>query len=137
MPYSHTIHPQEKYALMIAEGACDLDQTIVAMTSLAHDPEFRPGFGILADARRVEYTPGAEETHQLATVASQRDVFLDHPMAIVVSQDLNYGIARIFSALASLRGATAEVFRDMEAARAWLTAAVAAGPAKDPSGEEI
>lgn len=137
MPYSHTIQPLEQYALMIAEGACDLDQTIVAMAGLAHDPEFGPGFGILTDARRVEYTPDAEETHQLATVASQRDFFLDHPMAIVVGQELNYGIARMFSALASLQGATAEVFRDMEEARAWLTAAVAAGRAKHPPGDKI
>jgi hypothetical protein len=136
MPYSHTIHPQGKYALLLAEGECDLDQTIVAMTTLVKDPGWRLDLGILVDARRIEYAPGAEETRQLATVASQRDFFLDHPMAIVAGQDLNYGIARMFTAFAGLQGATAEVFRDMEEARAWLEAAIAARGARDPSGEE-
>lgn len=136
MPYSHEMHPQEKYALVIAEGECDLDQTIVAMTTLVKDPDFGPGFGILADARRIQYAPGVEETRQIATVASQRNFFLDHPMAIVVEQEVTYGIARMFSALAGLQGVTAEVFRDIEEARSWLAAAIAAGRARDPSGEE-
>jgi hypothetical protein len=136
MPYSHAIHPHGKYALLVAEGECDLDRTIVAMTTLVKDPGWAPDFGILVDARRIEYTPGAEETRQLAAVASQRDFFLSHPMAIVVGQDLNYGIARMFSALAGLQGAAVEVFRDMEGAHAWLKAAIGARGAGDRTGEE-
>ena len=135
MPYSYTIHPSESHALLIAEGECDLDQTIVAMTALAGDPAFQPEFGVLADVRGIDYAPGAEETRRLATVAAQRDLLLNHPIAIVASGDLNYGIGRMFSALVALQGGTAEVFRDMDGARAWLRRAVAAGRVRDPSGE--
>jgi hypothetical protein len=131
VPYSHEIHPREKFALVVAEGACDLHQTIVEMTGLVRDPEFGPGFGILVDARRIEYAPGAEETRQLATAAAQSDFLLHHPVAIVVQQDLNYGIARMYSAMSALQGATAEVFRDMEEARTWLLAAVQGAPARE------
>lgn len=131
MPYSHEIVPPEKFALVVAAGACDLDQTIVELTRLVRDPGFGPGYGVLVDARRIEYAPGAEETRQLATAAAQRDFLLHHPVAIVVEQDLNYGIARMYSAMSSLQGATAEVFRDMEEARAWLQAAVQGVPARE------
>jgi hypothetical protein len=136
MPYSHEIYPQEKYALVIAEGECDLDQTIVELTGLAGDPRFKAGYGVLVDARRIDYAPGREETHQIATVTAQRDILLRHPLAIVVEQDVHYGIARMFSAMTGLQGATAEVFRDMEEARAWLLTAVRTGRARDRSGEE-
>jgi hypothetical protein len=135
MPYTYTIHPSERYAVLIAEGECDLDQTIVAMTGIARDPRFGPGFGVLADARGIDYAPRSDETRRLATLAAQRDLMLNHPIAIVASGDLNYGIGRMFSALVALQGGTAEVFRDLDGARSWLRKAVAAGPLRDPSGE--
>lgn len=138
MPYTHELYPREKYALVTAEGPCDLDQTIVALRTLVRDPGFGAGFGVLVDARRIEYTPGAEETRQIATLATHRDLLLHHPLAIAAEQDLNYGIARMFSAMSSLQGGTVEVFRDLKEARAWLITALETGRARGPSetGEE-
>ena len=40
---------------------------------------------------------------------------------IAVSSDFYYGLARMFEALAPDTGADREVFRDLRAAREWLT----------------
>lgn len=89
---------------------------------LAVDPALRPGAPRLADIRevdRLEVTP--DGIHRL--VAMEHDPaqpFSARRIAIVVSGDLPYGMARMYEALSSETPAAVRVFRDLDEARAWL-----------------
>jgi len=128
MPFTHSFSPDASFAVVVAEGACDLAATLAEIESLSADPRFTRGMGILADARRIDYVPSPDETRLIAMVSSRREAFQDHPLAIVVEQMIHYGLARLFAAHAALQGATVEVFRDVGEAQSWLHAKVHSTP---------
>ena len=85
---------------------------------LRHDPAFDPTFCELWDCSEVTTVAvtGAG-IRQLATVS----VFQPGtPRALVVTSPVMYGLARMFQTLRGLQGELIAVFRELEAACAWL-----------------
>src|SRR4029453_2746027 len=102
MPYTITIDPGRRLALVVGSGPNDLASSLAAMEDLASRPDFLPGYGMLCDFRLNEYTPGASDASALAHAYSER--FKGRPMAIVVSGLLHYGVANMITTLIQLRG---------------------------------
>ncbi len=75
----------------------------------------------LIDARGATTDITPDEVRRLVRRAADmlRSVDLG-PTAIVTTDDVMYGMARMYSILAEGVGAAAEVFRDMESATRWL-----------------
>jgi hypothetical protein len=75
----------------------------------------------LIDARGATTDLTAAQVRQLAQRAADMLRLVElGPTAIVTTDDVLYGMARMYSVLAEGVGATAEVFRDMESATKWL-----------------
>jgi hypothetical protein len=118
MPYSITIDPTRRRAIVIGSGANDLASSLASMEELAARADFAPGFGILCDFRESEYTPGTVESQKLADAYTAR--FSGRPMALVVSGLLHYGIANMITTIVRLRGNPVAAFREIPEAEAWL-----------------
>jgi hypothetical protein len=75
----------------------------------------------LIDARGATTDITSDQVRRLVRRAADmlRQVDLG-PTAIVTTDDVVYGMARMYSILAEGVGAAAEVFRDMESATRWL-----------------
>ena len=75
----------------------------------------------LIDARGATTDITSDQVRRLVRRAADmlRSVDLG-PTAIVTTDDVVYGMARMYSILAEGVGAAAEVFRDMESATRWL-----------------
>jgi hypothetical protein len=123
MPYSITLDPKRRRALVLGAGANDLASTLAAMNELAARPDFAPGFGILCDFRANEYTPGTVDSGKLADALTAR--FAGRAMAIVVSGLLQYGVANVITTIVRLRGNPVAAFRDLPEAEGWLDEAIA------------
>lgn len=85
---------------------------------LEADRKFDPSFRQLIDLRGVE-------TFKLTT-AVMLGTALAHvfrsgvPRAIVVENDTQYGLARMFAAYSEADGQNVQIFREPEAAKTWL-----------------
>lgn len=119
MSISYTIDPIRRLVLVRLWGVLTAAELEDHYARLAADPAFDPTFWRLTDGRetvRFDATPTevqrAAEGHLFAAGTRR---------AIVVSTDYQFGMARMFSTFAENTGQQVEVFRDLEAAEAWLT----------------
>uniref|UniRef100_A0A832I2W3 STAS/SEC14 domain-containing protein n=1 Tax=Eiseniibacteriota bacterium TaxID=2212470 RepID=A0A832I2W3_UNCEI len=86
------------------------------------DPALPPSFDLLIDARASNRAPTVAELEmRVATLAALRDR-LTGRIAMVVSDDLRFGLARLLEAHLEPFGMDARAFRSVESARAWLEA---------------
>jgi hypothetical protein len=74
---------------------------------------------VLADARLWGYRPSFEDVKQFATDIGGLGVF-DGPFAMVVGDDLQFGIASQLAAMCAGHGVQMGAFKSMEEASAWL-----------------
>ena len=85
---------------------------------LRADGRFDPAYRQLIDVREVE-TFSLTSAVMLGTALAH--VFSSGtPRAIVVANDLQFGLARIFAAYSEADGQIVQVFREPSAAREWL-----------------
>ena len=117
MPTSYTLDTPRRLVLTHSHGVLSSDEVRELYGNIRNDPGFEPSFQQLCDLREV--------TAITATVDTLRDIAQSHIFApgtrraFVVARDVDYGMSRLFQAYA-VEGAVIEVFRDMEAAEAWL-----------------
>jgi hypothetical protein len=91
------------------------------MDRLSADPDFDPRFSQLADFREITAVElGPEDVRQFA----QRKIYSSTSRrAILVKDDLQFGLARMFETYRELNGETGiRVFRSFEEAMEWILA---------------
>lgn len=120
MSFLCSIDPEKKLACLTLPEKTNLTETLEALHQLAADERLGADFGILVDVRATSYIPTAGEARAIASEISQPDLFLSHPIAVVVSQTVQYGIGNMVSLIASLKGTVLRAFYDIEAAERWL-----------------
>ena len=84
------------------------------------DPDFDPSFGEICDFTEVtQVDVSADDIRELA----QKNIFSPHSRrAIVVPNDVIFGLARMFEILRDLQGETGiRVFRTLNEALDWVT----------------
>jgi len=85
------------------------------------DPLVTPGIPVLVDCTKVEPTDSVETVRYIADCVTKNASTLKcGPVAIIVSSDVEYGMARMYMAYTELAQPITEVFRDQESALAWL-----------------
>lgn len=79
-----------------------------------------PSVRVLVDLRSVEGTPSESEIREFTHRLTERRGSVPTRRAYLVSDDAHYGIARMTATYAELGGLEARVFRQEDAALAWL-----------------
>lgn len=103
------------------KGEVTANEVLAALTGLLDSPEYRPGLNGLVDLRESDMDPDAKEIRKIAALLiNNKERIGESRSAIVVSEDLAYGLARMFEAYADESSIETRIFRDMEAARSWL-----------------
>jgi hypothetical protein len=93
-----------------------------------------PGMPVLVDSTGVE-PPDATETVKYVAdcVVANAAKLKCGPVAIVVSSDVEYGMARMYIAYTDLAHPDADVFRTEVEALNWLSSRAVRGAAKSPA----
>jgi len=96
--------------------------TLQEISDLALANEWEGVNRLLWDLRAVREAP--ESTGELREAADfvkeMRSVFEGGRVAIVVTSDLDFGLARMFQVFAEGSGVDYQIFRDLGTARGWL-----------------
>ena len=92
-----------------------------AIIKRSEDPLVVPDIPVIVDCREVEPADTTEVVKYIADRATAIAAELDcGPVAIVVSSDLEYGMARMYMGLTELKHPNTRTFRDYDTAVTWL-----------------
>jgi hypothetical protein len=95
---------------------------VIRLRSLGRqDPRLQAGFSTIDDVTGVTEISMSQD--DLARLAQQSVVQPGVRRALVAKTDLQFGMARMYQTFSEFSGQSFQVFRDIEAARAWLTGA--------------
>jgi len=118
--HTYRIDSPRRLVLATWRGTLSAEEISKWQAALAADPAFDPSLALITDIRTAslaEVTPPDVRQH------AEEDPFgPETPRAIVVSNDANYGVARMFEAYSELARNKGPVrtFRDPESAWAWI-----------------
>jgi hypothetical protein len=118
VPASYTIDTDRKLVVTRIWGAATEDEIYDHGQRLRNDPQFRPEFRQLVDMTELtEIRVGSGVIRD----ASRNQFFAPGVRrAVVANSEAAFGMARMYAIASEMEGQTIEVFRDMNAAKAWL-----------------
>lgn len=125
MPASYKIDKERRLVLSSGTGHLTKQDILGHMDQLSKDPDFDPDFCQLVDFREItEVEFGPEEVREFA----ERNIYSPRARrAILVKDDLHYGLARMFETHRDLKGESGiRVFRDYNEAMGWILRGAAA-----------
>ena len=122
MPISYVIDKEQGVALATASGELTENDLLEHKRKLFSDPEFRSGFVELSDVRFIEKLNVSPEGIRKFVAQDSADApgNKEYKLAIVVSQDLAFGMGRMYEMSTSKNFSNVRIFRDMQEARTWL-----------------
>ena len=106
---------------VVAEGVTTQPERLAAMQAWWSDREFRPGLNTLCDFSKATSVPTLAELEEIVGLIRRHATEIGQKkLAIVTMRPVTFGVARQFGALAPDGVLTVQVFRDRDAALAWL-----------------
>jgi hypothetical protein len=122
MPITYQIDSERDLVLVEGHGTLAFDDHLKFRAELINDPHFTTGMKELADYRSVEKLDFSMEGLDKFIEQEKQyiDLLRDYQIAIVTTDDLHFGFARIYMAKMSDLISNVKVFRDIEVAKAWL-----------------
>ena len=119
MPVTWTVEPEKQFVVLLPADPSTIEEWRLAMLAIFDDPIPRPRLAVLIDRRHSEPVSTISVDQMTAFFSAHDRTLSNSIMAIVVSDDASFGMARM-KALRS-PDATIQVFRSYDAAVAWLT----------------
>ncbi len=117
----YKIDSERGMLFVAAEGATSQAERFEAMQTWMNDPEFRPGLQTLADFSKSADVPTLAELEEIVGYMRRyQSAIGQKKIAIVTTRPVSFGVARQFGALAPGEFLTVQVFKDRDAALAWL-----------------
>lgn len=120
MPFELQFSPDGSLARVRGFGPEGFSSSMEAMRRIGEDPRLAPGTPVLMDIRELDYLATPPEVKEFASPGSMPALYAGHPVAILVRQGTQFGIARAFAARAEDAGAQMKVFVEERMALAWL-----------------
>jgi|SRR6267154_6093702 hypothetical protein len=121
----YKIDKERRLVLSSGTGVLTKEDILGHMERLSKDPDFDPEFSQLTDFTKITALEiGPEDIRQFA----QKNLFSPHSRrALLVKDDLQFGLARMFEIHRELKGETGiRVFRTLDEALDWILAGDAA-----------
>jgi hypothetical protein len=119
MPATYKIDKERRLVLSSGTGLLTKEDILGHMDRLSKDPDFAPDFSQIVDFREITGVEfGPEEVRQFA----ERNIYSSRSLrAIVVGDDLQFGLARMFEIHRELKGEKGiRVFRNYDEALDWV-----------------
>jgi hypothetical protein len=119
MPIRYSIDPANQRMITRADGLVTFHDVNAHLDVEQRNRDL--GRSELIDARAATSDITGQQVRRLVQRAEEMFRFVDlGPTAIVTTDDVVYGMARMYSILVERVGAAVEVFRDVQSATHWL-----------------
>ena len=109
-----------KILVIHQNGVNDPQQIMRGMQVALADPALKPGSHLLWMAVDAPATATPEKMQRLLSWVGGEGGKLSSRCALVVANDLQFGVSRMFSVFSEERGLDVNVFYDVDDAKAWL-----------------
>jgi len=103
-----------------ADGELSNAVVRAGLEAATKDRAFRPGMSILMHDQGSDYQVSSDEAYEAARDLSELTKLYSPHIAVVVHEDVKYGLGRMIAAYCERHGIDFQVFRDFENARQWL-----------------
>lgn len=121
----YEIDKERRLVTSTAAGAFTLAEVWAHQQEIAKDPDFDPSFAQLLDVTQVSELELSSD--EIARAAGRSVFAINTRLAILVSSNFVYGLARMFQILGEMHGnKKIHVFRERDEALAWVLAGDAA-----------
>jgi hypothetical protein len=121
MPIEHRVDKKTGIMHVRRWGEITTRDEQTALRKRRKDPLVVPGIPVIVDCTEIDPPDTPEVIYFIAARIWSLAAELDcGPVAIVVSSDVQYGMARMFMSLTELNHPATDVFRSHEAALEWL-----------------
>ncbi len=122
MPIGYSIDKNLGVVLTTATGRLTDEDILEDKRQLTSDPDFSPGLVELSDIRAVTELAVTPEgiAKMVMQDAEDADKLGAHKLAIVVSKEVAFGLARMYESMTEQNMPNVQIFREMSEAREWL-----------------
>lgn len=122
MPVTIKIDTNRKIAVIKATGLVTGDEMLAGDRELYSHPDWRNGYGVLADFTEVERLelPNDAVARLVTSNLRNNHLFDRSKMAVAAGKDLVFGLARMWDILAEDLTMQRGIFRDVDSAMDWL-----------------
>ena len=128
MPIQHRVEADTGLLVVERTGTVTDDEESESVRARAADPHVTPGIRVLVDCTGLERADSASHVRRAAerAVANARNLRCG-PVAIVVTTQAAYGMARMYQTLTEESHPSTRIFGDVDEARGWLRATEGGG----------
>ena len=124
MPIAFSVDAAARIVHADISGALEAADMVAGVRDVAALLAELPGYAVITDQRRVTNPATREQIDAVVNALGTRAaVFRDRHWAIVTEADASYGMMRALGVYAERIPITVGVFREPDAARAWLATA--------------
>lgn len=122
MPITYEINKEQGVIYTTATGSLDDTDIAAFKQKLTSDPDYRPGMKELSDVRGVdEFRVTAAGISRFAGMdEDSEDMVKEHRLAIIATEDVIFGMARMYQFQTEKSKPNVQIFRDLQQAREWL-----------------
>ncbi len=118
MPVDYAIYPEHALVVCRVTGNVSPEEMFAYHAKLRADPLFAPQFDSVTDF--LETMPFSGTPDDIRRLAQEGPFAAGVKRAFLVSTELHFGLSRMAQALSGSSGIHIEIFREREAAFAWL-----------------
>lgn len=122
MPITYSIDNKRGVVLTTASGVLTDDELLNHKRQVTSDPNFKPGLVELSDIREItELTVTTEGIRGFVRQdAADAERLEDFKLAIVASEDVVFGMGRMYQTMTGGNFSNVRIFRHMDEAKEWL-----------------
>ncbi|GEM_PF-1746239 len=120
--YRYSVVPEHKCVFIERGGKFSAGHFVQALGKIINDPEYKPGYNFLTDARKMDYAEA-----NFAVLSHQVDLWEDIStkldkckLAFLHASQVNYGVSRQSKALFETENIDRKPFYKLEEALDWL-----------------
>ena len=123
MPIETTVYKEPQVIIRTATGQLTFEEVKSAITGVAEMPGYAKGMSAIWDLRKANiYKFTEDDLYRIVEVIKGgiEDRGTGFKLALVASEDFEFGMSRMWEAIAQDLPLEIKVFRDMDEARTWV-----------------
>ena len=121
MPITYTIDKQKRFIKRTMSDTVTLDEILANIDEVMNHPDYQPGMRSLTDVRPLLRHVSPQDVRQLAHFLIGRgERIRGGRAAVVVTQEVGFGMARMLELLTQNAPLSVGVFKDPNEAYEWL-----------------
>ena len=121
MPITYTIDKQRRFIQRVLSETVTTDEILANITEILDHPDYQPGMKSLTDLQALQHHATPQDVRQIAHfILGHGEQVQGGRAAVVVAEDVGFGMARMLELLTEDSPLTIGVFKNRKEAYDWL-----------------